>query len=52
MVAGLRTSIRGRTGVVTVYKAVGEGIAEVTAEWLSEGNWGKAVSPYQGTLQG
>lgn len=44
----MRTSSRGRTGVVTVYKAVGEGIAAVTAEWLSEGNWGKAVPRYQG----
>lgn len=46
----MRTSIRGRAGVVTVYKAVREGIAEVTAEWVPEGSWGKALPPYQGTL--
>ena len=39
----MRTSVRDRAGVVTVYKAVREGTAEVTVEWVPEGNWGKAL---------
>ena len=36
----MRTSVRDRAGVVTVYKAVREGTAEVTVEWV----------PQQGTV--